>query len=89
MKKIFLVTFMGVLLGLVLKIFAFELFTVPTDSDYGCCGNYAGCCYLWNPLCLIHDLHCKKCKPRWYCFDGCIPDLDDDTDDNPDDIEIL
>lgn len=41
-------------------------------SALGCCGNYSGCCWFWNETCLMHDIACWCCKPRWYCFDGCV-----------------
>lgn len=43
-------------------------------SSWGCCGNYAGCCYYWNLVCWVHDAICTKCWPRWFCFSGCKPD---------------
>ena len=43
-------------------------------SDWGCCGNYDGCCYFVAPICLIHDQLCSNCTPSWFCFSGCIPD---------------
>jgi hypothetical protein len=45
----------------------------PQGSDCGCCGNYQGPCYFWHPICLLHDYMCQNCKPRWFCFSGCIP----------------
>ena len=45
-----------------------------SGSDHGCCGNYEGCCYYVNPICHIHDKLCVTCKPRWFCFSGCVPD---------------
>lgn len=46
----------------------------PKGSDYGCCGNYSGPCYYWHTVCFAHDVMCSKCKPRWFCFSGCVPD---------------
>lgn len=43
-------------------------------SDWGCCGNYSGCCVFWNVACYIHDAMCSDCQPRWFCFSGCVPD---------------
>ncbi|MGV3763556.1 hypothetical protein [Parapedobacter sp.] len=43
-------------------------------SDHGCCGNYEGCCYYVHGICTIHDDLCTNCEPRWFCFDGCVPD---------------
>lgn len=45
-----------------------------SGSDHGCCGNYKGCCYYWHGICYLHDAACTDCKPRWFCFSGCIPD---------------
>ncbi|MRG46128.1 hypothetical protein GFS24_13445 [Chitinophaga sp. SYP-B3965] len=46
----------------------------PSGSSHGCCGNYSGCCYYWHPICYVHDKICSNCKPRWFCFSGCVPD---------------
>lgn len=43
-------------------------------SDWGCCGNYSGCCLFASPECWIHDAMCTKCKPAWFCLPGCKPD---------------
>lgn len=40
-------------------------------SDYGCCGNYDGCCYYGNLFCLYHDAACWNCGP-WWCLRGCV-----------------
>ena len=42
-------------------------------TDWGCCGNYSGCCFFTAPICYIHDGGCSfsKCQPRWICFPGC------------------
>ncbi len=45
-----------------------------SGSSHGCCGNYSGCCYYVDPLCYVHDRLCTDCTPRWFCFDGCVPD---------------
>lgn len=46
----------------------------PSGHSHGCCGNYSGCCWYWHPACYLHDKICTKCKPRWFCFSGCVPD---------------
>jgi hypothetical protein len=45
-------------------------------SDWGCCGNYEGCCYYKNILCYLHDAACSasNCQPVEICFSGCKPD---------------
>jgi hypothetical protein len=43
-------------------------------SDWGCCGNYSGCCLYASVECYIHDAICTNCEPRWFCFSGCVPD---------------
>ncbi len=43
-------------------------------SDWGCCGNYSGCCFYASLECYIHDRMCGDCTPRWFCFSGCVPD---------------
>lgn len=43
-------------------------------SDWGCCGNYSGCCLYASLECYIHDRLCGDCTPRWFCFSGCVPD---------------
>jgi hypothetical protein len=43
-------------------------------TAHGCCGNYSGCCYLWTWECYAHDEICGNCRPRWFCFSGCVPD---------------
>lgn len=54
-------------------------------SDHGCCGNYAGCCAFWFPLCWVHDAMCPNCgnnnpftwlisTARAFCLKGCVPD---------------
>lgn len=42
-------------------------------SGHGCCGNYGGCYYYWNPLCWAHDQMCVSCTPSWFCLPGCVP----------------
>lgn len=49
------------------------LFGACNGSDCGCCGNYSGLCWLCNLACYVHDQTCTDCKPRWYCFSGCVP----------------
>lgn len=46
----------------------------PSGSSHGCCGNYSGCCYHVHWVCYVHDKICTNCKPRWFCFSGCVPD---------------
>lgn len=43
-------------------------------TDWGCCGNYSGCCLYASLECYIHDRLCTNCTPRWFCFSGCVPD---------------
>lgn len=43
-------------------------------SDWGCCGNYSGCCFYRSIECYIHDRICTNCEPKWFCFSGCVPD---------------
>lgn len=43
-------------------------------TDWGCCGNYSGCCFYASLECYIHDRLCSNCEPRWFCFEGCVPD---------------
>lgn len=45
----------------------------PSGSACGCCGNYNGPCLVWSQVCLLHDMQCQKCTPRWYCLSGCKP----------------
>lgn len=52
----------------------------PTGHSHGCCGNYSGCCWYWHPACYIHDKMCINCKPRWFCFSGCVPGDDTPVD---------
>lgn len=42
-------------------------------SDFGCCGNYEGCCIISYPECFWHDLQCfnSQCWPWWYCGPSC------------------
>ena len=44
-------------------------------TDFGCCGNYEGCCVYATWFCLKHDIECKllACEPTWYCFTSCVP----------------
>jgi hypothetical protein len=46
---------------------------ILSGSDCGCCGNYEGQCWFASANCLVHDLICQSCKPRWFCFSGCKP----------------
>lgn len=46
---------------------------IGCGSDWGCCGNYMGCCYYSSSFCLAHDLACTQCE-KWYCGPGCKPD---------------
>lgn len=43
-------------------------------SQWGCCGNYSGCCWYWTYLCFMHDVACIDCEP-WHCGPGCEPDI--------------
>jgi len=43
-------------------------------SDYGCCGNYEGCCTFASDACYTHDHQCRCCDLSWYCLSGCVPD---------------
>jgi len=43
-------------------------------SDWGCCGNYSGCCLFASWVCYLHDRLCTDCFNKTICFDGCIPD---------------
>jgi hypothetical protein len=47
---------------------------IGCGSDWGCCGNYSGCCLYASLECYIHDRICSNCEPRWFCFNGCVPD---------------
>ncbi len=47
-------------------------FRFPQGAECGCCGNYAGPCYYWSPVCLAHDYACQTCLPVWFCFGGCV-----------------
>ena len=49
-------------------------FKWPSGSTWGCCGNYSGPCYFYMPVCWVHDVICTNCRPRWFCFSGCVPD---------------
>lgn len=41
-------------------------------SDWGCCGNYDGCCTWASPVCYYHDVLCKCCEYSWLvCGPGC------------------
>lgn len=51
---------------------------IGCGSDWGCCGNYKGCCYFSSRLCLLHDLECLDCK-KWHCGPGCKPDNGNNT----------
>jgi hypothetical protein len=39
-------------------------------SDYGCCGNYSGCCWFSSYQCLMHDIECACCS-KWHCGWAC------------------
>lgn len=43
-------------------------------SDWGCCGNYSGCCLYASLECYVHDAICTNCTPAWFCLPGCVPD---------------
>ena len=45
-------------------------------SDWGCCGNYSGCCWFAAVECYLHDAACSysKCQPTWLCGPQCKPD---------------
>ena len=51
-----------------------ESCVIGCDSDWGCCGNYSGCCYYSHTACLIHDLLCTNCMPAKACGPKCAPD---------------
>lgn len=51
-----------------------ESCVIGCDSDWGCCGNYSGCCYYSHTACLIHDLLCTNCTPAKACGPKCVPD---------------
>lgn len=36
-------------------------------KDWGCCGNYKGCCYLWHEVCWYHDAACFNCGHYILC----------------------
>ena len=42
-------------------------------NQWGCCGNYSGCCWYKSIICLAHDYYCQTCTPRWFCLPGCVP----------------
>ncbi|MEG4904453.1 hypothetical protein [Microcoleus sp. F10-A1] len=44
-----------------------------SGSSCGCCGNYSGTCWFASVNCLVHDFMCQTCRPRWFCFSGCVP----------------
>ncbi len=44
-------------------------------SDWGCCGNYDGCCLYCHKLCRVHDVVCTCCmEGSWFCGPDCQPD---------------
>ncbi|XP_041468740.1 uncharacterized protein LOC121418730 [Lytechinus variegatus] len=44
-------------------------------SDWGCCGDYRGCCFLATETCLVHDAICTCCSFPTFCLDPfCKPD---------------
>ena len=44
----------------------------PSGRHWGCCGNYAGRCYLAYLECWLHDCVCQCCLDgHWSCFSGC------------------
>ena len=49
---------------------------IGCGSDWRCCGNYSGCCFYRDLICLVHDAGCSytQCQSRWLCFSGCVPD---------------
>ena len=42
----------------------------PSGRHWGCCGNYAGRCWIRSKLCWRHDCACQCCE-RWYCGWAC------------------
>ena len=43
-------------------------------TDYGCCGNYSGCCKFAHYTCYLHDIKCKCCEPKIFCGPSCRKD---------------
>ena len=43
-------------------------------SDWGCCGDYPGCCKFCNILCFVHDAICTCCTWWWCGGPFCKPD---------------
>eukprot|EP00057_Strongylocentrotus_purpuratus_P003577 XP_003726940.1 PREDICTED: uncharacterized protein LOC100890657 [Strongylocentrotus purpuratus] len=44
-------------------------------ADWGCCGDYRGCCFLATEVCLVHDAICTCCSFPGFCLDPfCKPD---------------
>ena len=44
-------------------------------SDWGCCGNYEGCCTYASIICYIHDALCRCCDVD-FCGPTCKPEPD-------------
>lgn len=45
-------------------------------SDWGCCGNYPGCCMFASFICYIHDALCKCCDVGGnFCGPTCRPEV--------------
>ena len=42
-------------------------------GDWGCCGNYGGCCTRCHAACLVHDAICTCCS-GWWCGWRCQSD---------------
>ena len=42
--------------------------------DYGCCGNYSGCCKFASYACYRHDIMCRCCESKILCLPGCRKD---------------
>ena len=42
-------------------------------SDWGCCGNYRGCCKFASLACYLHDAACSPCcgGGPWLCGPYC------------------
>ena len=45
-------------------------------SDWGCCGNYGGCCLYAHLACHLHDAACSPCCSGgpWLCGPYCNND---------------
>ncbi|KAH3748751.1 uncharacterized protein LOC127848926 [Dreissena polymorpha] len=45
-------------------------------TEWGCCGNYDGCCTYASLICLFHDAACRCCAGKELCGPKCKPDSD-------------